>query len=153
MRIVEFIEARLAEDEAIATAVGAMGMEWCAELNDDYDDDSKELPYQIGMSGGSVTHRFATDAWFEADRPPLYHAARHDPARVLREVAAKRALIEAIFSNASDVDGEWGDGHTPAEIRAGICADHGSRSAASFLNVMATVWSDHPDYPGEAGAM
>lgn len=74
------------------------------------------------------------------------HITRHDPARVLREVEAKRALITFAFSNAKTIDGEWGGGHNAAEIAAGECSSHGAKAAAGVLSILAAIWSGHPDY-------
>jgi hypothetical protein len=57
---------------------------------------------------------------------PLPHIARHDPARVLREVEAKRNLI-AVAETAY------------------YAADH--YASDGILRSLAAVYSDHPDYP------
>jgi hypothetical protein len=58
------------------------------------------------------------------------HVARHDPARVLREVAAKRAIL--------------------AECARSVeCGDDGCVLAGAVIVNMAAIWGDHPDY-GEA---
>ncbi len=56
------------------------------------------------------------------------HIARHDPARVLREVEATRALIAAIEHPDPNQGPEYG---------------YGLRLALMFR---AAVYSDHPDY-------
>jgi hypothetical protein len=56
------------------------------------------------------------------------HIARHDPARVLREVEAKRALLvlaDPASGDGLDYGGEW------------------------ILAAMALAYSDHPDYRAE----
>jgi len=78
------------------------------------------------------------------------HIARHDPARVLREVAAKRAIVEFYIE-------------PPNGIRTGnievLSAERESGSAPRVLTVieaialdLAAVWSDHPDYNPAWGA-
>lgn len=87
----------------------------------------------------AATH--GSDSWIvtDADGDPLIydegtpslaeaaHIARHDPARVLREVEAKRAIVEhAEFWSENDQD-----------------------AMAWVLRALAAVYSDHPDYqPG-----
>lgn len=67
-------------------------------------------------------------------------------AKRLREIAAGRALVTFAFENASQIDGEWGDGHEAAEIAAGQCADHGLKAAKKVLGPLAAIWNDHPEY-------
>lgn len=68
------------------------------------------------------------------------------PARVLREVAAKRALLamarEDLAAEYEPGDGEYNEGFISA-----------SRGGASIiLRHLAAAWSDHGDYPGTAVA-
>lgn len=70
------------------------------------------------------------------------HIARHDPARVLREVEAKRAIVEMCESHANAQFPDFEGGYASA--------------AEDALTHLALVWSDHPDYrpawaPGAAG--
>jgi hypothetical protein len=74
-----FIAARLDEDEAEARVLG--GSEWDAQHFRDGD---------WAIRGTGMGPRAIADAW----KPETArHVARHDPARVLREVAAKRAMV------------------------------------------------------------
>ena len=75
--------------------------------------------------------------------------AADDPARVLREVAAKRKLIAFALENAARIDGEWGDCHEAAEIARGQCGDYGEDEAIEVLGPLAAIDSDHPDYRQE----
>jgi len=59
------------------------------------------------------------------------HIARHDPARVLREVAAKRAIL------------------AECEPRPGIGIVAIELAAQRILRHLAAVWNDHPDYRPE----
>jgi len=102
MTIVEFLEARLAEDETVALMT--------------YDDPT------FGRSWPDMDG--------EVRSPELVHSRRHDPARVLREVAAKRALIGSTIKR---IEEGWGC-HDNEGI---VCAD---------LRPMAEVYSDHPDF-------
>ncbi len=58
--------------------------------------------------------------------PWMRHARTHDPARVLAEVAAKRAIIECWLDYETTIDGEWGCCHRTPDIEAGLCpnTDH-----------------------------
>lgn len=82
----EFIEARLAEDEAVARkAAGLVGV-------------GAEARYYTGWSYDREQFRVTTDgtSWINAkDTGDACgeHMARHDPARVLREIAAKRRIV------------------------------------------------------------
>lgn len=77
------------------------------------------------------------------------HFARHDPARVLRQVAALRGVLAEILRYEETADGEWGDGHTAAQIAAGECEDTSGAGELNGVRALAAIWSDHPDYPGE----
>lgn len=65
------------------------------------------------------------------------HVMRHDPARVLREVAAKRAILAEHDDRCcvKDVSGysvqEWYD---PAD------------DPCPTIRALAAIWNDHPDY-------
>lgn len=76
--LVAFIAARLAEDEA--TAVAASAGPWVDALGD-----VREPNVAEGQPGNWVANAGVTDR---------AHIARHDPARVLREVAAKRRILD-----------------------------------------------------------
>ncbi|TSD47967.1 hypothetical protein FFI94_018805 [Rhodococcus sp. KBS0724] len=111
MTIVEFLEARLAEDEAVALA--------CIDGPPD---------------GGSWP-----DSRYEARTAELIHSRRHDPARALREVAAKRAILTE-YVNENWVQEQ---GHRTAWTEGGQAA----RETA--LRLFASIYSDHPDYQSE----
>jgi hypothetical protein len=59
---------------------------------------------------------------------PHFHTARHSPARVLREVAAKRAILR-LYDNPK-------------------ASAHVSGLVLAMVHI-AAVWSDHPDYRAE----
>lgn len=76
-----------------------------------------------------------------ADTAAPRHISRHDPARVLREITAKRELIEtAAYRLAAAEDLE----------RQGVAATGELRAPAEhLLSTLAAVYSDHPDYREE----
>jgi hypothetical protein len=108
MTLAEFLAARLGEDEADAEA--ACGSHWTAQ---DPDDDYEADRVWVSGDRGLVCRAgFRT-----AD-----HIARHDPARVLREVEAMRGILEA---------------HRRVPTDSGL---------AVAVHHLATVYADHPDY-------
>jgi hypothetical protein len=117
--LIAFVRARLDEDEAAAEkAAQRDGDTWQVGLL--WDDDDVHVDHGNRHVAGPLS------------RETGQHIARHDPARVLREVEAKRALLEGH-------DGvhrcEWGE-HRGGEF--GPCRQ---------ATIIAAVWSDHPDYP------
>ena len=82
-------------------------------------------------------------AWYEPDDDRFSHykdaahIARHDPARVLREVTAKRAIL----TRHSPVT-EPGRG-----TRCGWCSGEFDVAwPCEDARSVAAIWSDHPDY-------
>jgi hypothetical protein len=82
------------------------------------------------------------DAEFWADvRGDGTHFARHDPARVLRDVAAKRAILAEVVPAIEGMDMqiicEWGSSQDEPDAHLPL------------LKIMAAVYSDHMDYRPE----
>ncbi|WP_411095966.1 DUF6221 family protein [Streptomyces sp. 020-2-3H-GM] len=73
------------------------------------------------------------------------HIARHDPARTLREVEAKRRIIERHSPHS------MGGCRTCERPHWGVqVCDHCERAApCPDLRDLATVYADHPDYLSE----
>jgi Family of unknown function (DUF6221) len=115
-RMLRFVADRLDEDEAAANA-GArrVGVSWRAER-------------QLGTPGGLVTD----DIGLVGSTGGLYaaeHIARHDPARVLRQVSVLRTLI--------------------AGLSYSVLASPGGQLDVGVLigfSELASIWADHPDY-------
>ncbi|WP_371053639.1 DUF6221 family protein [Rhodococcus gordoniae] len=141
MTIVEFLEARIAEDEAIAREAidpDRPGTHWKWEAPDDYGDDPEaplwlrtveEFPTTSGV-GDLPAFPVGYDFMASPSSRGMAHIARHDPARVLRQCAALRGLVEwHVHINGSSVD----DIEYPIEL----------------LTYLAGIWSDHPDYRQE----
>lgn len=136
--IVEFLKARLDEDEQIArTSIGSHpelaewsyepwspGVKGSGEVIAPNDRDSSGYPEYITCDREGVIHAV------EEHVGP--HIARHDPARVLREVKAKRRVIDQI----DKLDG-WTDNY------------QFHLEYTSVIGHLASAYSDHPDYPGE----
>jgi Family of unknown function (DUF6221) len=135
-----FLAARLDEDEAAAKATAPSGGRYQWHAGTDYPGTG---------SPGAPVHWVTSDpdpaAVAEAygleprtGRQVAGHIARHDPARVLREVEAKRRII---------------DHHKPVR-HEGRTMCHSCLGAVTFwpcptLQHLAAVWSDHPDYRQE----
>jgi hypothetical protein len=126
--IVEFLEARLEEDED--TAQDAAGWDqsgtvrdpgvWCREgVNSVIDSSRRLVVFGDGSAPGDSQ---------------AAHIVRHDPARVLCEVAAKRALLVS-----HDI------GHDPCDAHD---ARYESVPCDVILN-LAAIYSGHPDYREE----
>lgn len=127
MDIAEFLTARLDEDEAAAKAAGSAP--WVADI-----------PRSVHVSfkaRAENKHAFRGQGYIAGveNAGAQTHIARHDPARVLREVAAKRAIIEAHGLHPDPCDA-----HDPATMKSEPC---------EVLVQLATVHSDHPDYQQE----
>lgn len=118
-----FIRARLREEEeeALAAAPGpwSVMVEECGYDFLDYNVESgpdEEVSTSRGDQYGYANAR---------------HIARHDPDRVLREVAAKYVILD----QCAEIEDSWGVSSWWYSIRA-----------EAILAALASVWSDHPDY-------
>ncbi|WP_218721405.1 DUF6221 family protein [Nocardia sp. MH4] len=116
MTIEEFIEARLTEDERDAERAQA----------------AASRP----GSGGVLWVVTGTDNAV---------GVFHDPARVLRQVAATRELFERAkpWPKCRGHPGPW---MPHGDYGPGFC---GTPEEADSLRVIAAIWSDHPDYRPE----
>jgi hypothetical protein len=129
-----FITARVDEDEAAAKT--ATAGPWGAT-----GEDILSCSPHPAWAGACVANAGGADG---------DHIARHDPARVLREVAAKRAIVaehkhydESAGSTVSVHFGcELCHWHSEYGIPAGV-------NWCETLKQLAAVWSDHPDYKQE----
>jgi hypothetical protein len=85
LSIVDFLNARLAEDEATALGVPTAGAPWHGQWVNDQDHALRTVNDHVLTYGHHG----------EPMKPGLLdHIVRHDPARVLREVEAKRAILK-----------------------------------------------------------
>lgn len=135
--LVAFLRARLDEDEASVYA---------------WDSDAEACVGTVwtGNEPGytTVASRRGEGPWIADGREVLN--ARHgrvlyDPARVLREVEAKRRIVDDVVpevEGAEDrIDGEWGVVSLPW--------DQVHATTLSLLRLLALPYSDHPDYRPE----
>lgn len=129
MDIVEFLPARLDEDEAAAQFVEDNSAPFTGEW---VNDDGRALRTRNGW-----TLAYMPDAkpW----RPGvLDHIARHDPARVLAEVAAKRAIV-AQHAGTHECP-------SPNDWALGKNTDYVTEEECWTLRNLAAPYADHPDY-------
>ncbi|MCQ4148696.1 DUF6221 family protein [Rhodococcus qingshengii] len=127
MTIVEFLQERLAEDERIAKESCAAGGQWRMDHNLD-----------VITANGSMT---------EGGQPGLLgqyaeHIARQDPARVLREVAAKRAIL-AEYPAGFDLNINY------AVVIVGGREMSARPPSPVFVRALAASYADHPEYQAD----
>lgn len=156
--IVEFLKARLDEDEAIAkNAVAGFPDDdrFEGDLSSWHADDSGYGSASIGAGGVQRDNGFSGIGTFgsclvvyDEGLPTIEaatHMVRHDPARVLREVAAKRAIIadmeKADRVAEMEAESEHSEESWEWEARSSTLTD--------ALKHLATAYSDHPDYRRE----
>lgn len=143
MGIVEFLEARIAEDEAIASASGDVGADWLYIGEGDPVFPAGEGIVRSSSRREEILHegtahenvyvtfdRYVTCDYVSSEEGA--HIARHDPARVLREVAAKRKLVRSIEGLVQHAYG-YDSAGTVEEV----------------LTPLAAIYSDHPDFNEE----
>lgn len=132
--LVEFLRARLAEDEQ--TARRALGGEWTCLVAPRFAAPGERGEIEVG---GQVLAVPTPETGL--------HIARHDPARTLREVAAKRAIIDEHEITHDTVTAE---GNFSSEPGCGTCHEmDGETYAGGYcrtLRLLALPYADHPDY-------
>ncbi|MFF4644969.1 DUF6221 family protein [Streptomyces sp. NPDC001389] len=126
--LVQFLRARLDEDEQIARGHQQWSAGW------DQDDMAKEI--RDDVNAGTVA--------FVPHLGDRTHITRHDPARVLAEVDAKRRII-ALHSDPTGHSCSITD-ETGYELNyAEVARDE----ACTTLRLLALPWADHPAYQSE----
>lgn len=120
--LIAFLNARLDEDEVAAKAASPGPWHLNAEGDTVLADDGIEVAEAFALSGNQ-------------QRATAVHIARHDPARVFREVEADRALLR-IYAEAMEFYSRPGNVSHPAGEVTGLLTAILGRAA---------VYSDHPD--------
>ena len=125
--LIRFIEARLAEWEKAAK-------------------DVKPLGYTTDMGGTRLDEKFSHyrrafypedgRSYIKDDPQAIYHFGLHDPPAVLRTVEHLRYLVRW----AKDYWQVGADKEGPVRVLA--------QAARQVMQIVAGIWSDHPDYPG-----
>ncbi|MER2086525.1 DUF6221 family protein [Rhodococcus sp. (in: high G+C Gram-positive bacteria)] len=128
MTIVEFLEARLDEDEEVAR--DAAGWDSSGSVRDE------GLWRRDGVNSviDSARRMVVYGDGSAPDDSQATNIVRHDPARVLREVAAKRAIMA-----------EHGIDQDPCDAHDAM---YESVPCDVILN-LAAIYLDHPDYQAE----
>jgi hypothetical protein len=124
--LVTFLRSRLDEEEQLAHA--ASPAPWSANAEHD------EV---LAADGETVADGFALSSSKQL-RATVDHIVRHDPARVLREVEAKRRILddlERFIAGGRDL---------PTDERAA-----GKATASGIVRLLALPYSDHPAYRAE----
>lgn len=134
MDIREFLLARIAEDEAAA-----------AKPLTDLPVTRVYHPHTIEGVPGHPGATVETTAHYQMKAQPVTATYNADPARVLRECAAKRTIL----ATHRPILDPYGD---PKGATCTMCADSGSNAQGfpcSTVRALAAVYSDHPDYQEE----
>lgn len=142
--IVAFIEARLDEDEQVARAVEDRSAPFDGQWKND---DNRALRT---YNDWVLAYKPNAEPWAPG---VLDHIARHDPARVLAEITAKRRVL-ARHHRASSPEYVYRE-----RIPIYMCEGCEYETAYGFtsartpdinqcpeLRDAASVWSDHPDF-------
>ena len=144
MTITEFLLARISEDEAVALkASEQIGQRWCGgggELRTLAHGDPRATEpcwLQVAKMGSEYgphgrPAEWETGWWPRVDA--FTHMARHDPARVLAECAAKRRIIE-------ECEVFYEDG-----LADGKPVTSGATLALNVLSALAEAYAHHPDF-------
>lgn len=138
--LVEFLLARLNEDQQIAKAATPGQWEIWDGSRERWDGDpAGKWGYAevfVGTTEQAVTYHPDTGhPSGSVSTEDATHITRHDPARVLAEVEAKRAIVDVYALNERNDDGE------DYEYASGW-----AQGLGEAVRHMATVYSDHPDY-------
>jgi hypothetical protein len=146
MDMVEFLTARLRDDEKAALAANHDGpwstpgddgiAEGMLYAHDAPGSDNGWMIAQFKMYPNGIANQSSEPGYLPAfPTMPIHHienavhAARHDPARVLRDVEAKRRIM-----TFADRRPELGEGRYVGE---------------GVIRLLASVYADHPDYREE----
>jgi Family of unknown function (DUF6221) len=133
---VTFAEARLDEEQADAEA--CLAPEWHAAP---FTRPSLREPAGWILDGRvGQSHRILARgiARFDPDGRVFIHAARHDPARVLRDVKAGRRILARYRDCLDRIE-------DPAHP-AGVARDQAREYEDFVLPSLLARWADHPDY-------
>jgi hypothetical protein len=131
--IVAFIRARLGQDEQAARAAGAQRWDasgWTFATS----------PDEVATGDERVVVGSVDDDRGDGNLAAVEHIARHDPARVLREVEAKRALLAWVQDRLHDAE------DFPADEEYRLKAIQALRI---HLPLLAAPYSDHPAFREE----
>jgi hypothetical protein len=129
MDLVEFLRARLDRDERVARACA--GASWTASPSGRIQVESEK-----GTNGQTPEDCFVAAA---ENGAYAEHIARHDPARALREVAAKRQILDDYEKDAWAMSRGRSD-QTLEAVQA---------ARLTVLRLLAQTYRGHPSYRDE----
>jgi hypothetical protein len=139
MTLVEFLLARIAEDEAVArAAIGTAAFSrqtgrWSFEnVHDSFG--AIPIVFAVTDAGAKTQAANMEAAWEREERGT--HIARWDPARILAECEAKRRIVELHLTAMTTPP-------PPDPYQEGLV--QGWRDT-SVLQLLALPYADHPDY-------
>jgi hypothetical protein len=123
MDIIEFLEARISEDEAVAQAASPAPWEWFRK-------DGTRSPALYGADEQTVLDAYADDApgYLSSKDEDRTYIAQFNPGRILAECAAKRQILANVPLVVTDMASEVGG------------------TSEYVLMCMASPYRDHPDY-------
>jgi hypothetical protein len=135
--MIAFAEARLAEEKAMAQALD--GETWFVQRNSQED----PLDLSVCFSPRPLLIEGRADVWGDDMGE---HIARHDPARVLRDVEAKRAILAD--------HAPYNCGEPPVQRCTRCASNDAYPSGVAIMEVfpcntvrlLVATWSDHPEY-------
>jgi hypothetical protein len=136
--LVQFLRDRLNEDERIAREATPGPWEWRLENDDPW---APERDGWLDYSGEYIAAAGDEATLFGPGMTPpadAVHIARHDPARALAEVDAKRRIIDRATGTRAWAIGE-----------SGRTAGTAVSLANDTLRALALPYTDHPDYRDE----
>ncbi len=145
--LVAFLNARLDEDEAAAKAATSGPWQWDRrEEYGEWGDRGPKLmsltatwmsPEGTGPYPVTVVSGYGYDAYgIGVEDADAAHIARHDPARMLREVEAKRKILAEYERTRADRKAHPRD----LPLAGALLAVHG------VVRALAAVYSDHPEF-------
>jgi hypothetical protein len=118
--LVTFLRARIDEDERAGRALGDVQ----AKLHD---------------------LRRSIDPNVRNGAEYVFAEGRLDPARTLADVAAKRAILDAVFHYEATIDGEWGDCCSAETIADGRCECTPVDEIPALL-ALVQPYAGHPEF-------
>lgn len=142
MTLAEFLLARIAEDENVATqAKGRNGADWTASH---LDAGAWRIEGSKDIGANPRAYNGDRELWDDETALGMHpetaaHIVRHDPARVLAECEAKRRIVEYAQ--------EWRAAFNAD--RVGFDRMDALLTSTHMLELLAAPYSDHPDYREE----
>lgn len=127
--VAAFIRARLDEDGQLARAASRDGEAWAYT--------------GTGVYVAGTNHPIAVGPWDGELPDEGPHIARHDPARVLRQVEAMRATVQLHSGVHECPEWNWLDPDFPDDPRETVT---GWSEECPTLRALSSIWSDHPEY-------